>query len=478
MKKIILLTFLLPLIIYSKEVSINEFVKSYIDKTYKIKQDKELLNQAIADVIRTYAIDDIYLYGNGGYTYSKGVSSDSLIPKEKSNIYSFMFGASKTFSDTGTRVKVDTSVSKIDSVAGLSMYSSFIPGLAMMAGQEKTIYMNSLKFSITQPLLKNFFGIIDKSPNQLSTIAKEIREVLNQESFEKELTNAISLYLRWLFLYNQIKMLEDIVKENKDVFRQTEDMVKAGVSNKADLETARVVVIMYEKTLLEVKKSYEAFLEEVKKYCDLNGDDIPLFEFNFNINVQKQDITSIRAIKMVEKYISQVNISLEVAKNKRLPSLDFVTYYTLYGSGDSIGNSYSSLKTSEFFIGLQLSFPLFNFDSRGEIKKLESEYERLMLEKEKTIKDLNAVSDSLLDNIKNLKTIIEKQKEYILSLETKLRYQREQYRQGILSLAEVTRTSSDLANAKLALIGYNVDFYTNYYNYLELTDSIESVFKY
>ena len=255
-------------------------------------------------------------------------------------------------------------------------------------------------------------------------------------------------------------------------------MVKAGVSNKADLETARVVVIMYEKTLLEVKKSYEAFLEEVKKYYDLNGDDIPLFEFNFNINVQKQDITSIRAIKMVEKYISQVNISLEVAKNKRLPSLDFVTYYTLYGSGDSIGNSYSSLKTSEFFIGLQLSFPLFNFDSRGEIKKLESEYERLMLEKEKTIKDLNAVSDSLLDNIKNLKTIIEKQKEYILSLETKLRYQREQYRQGILSLAEVTRTSSDLANAKLALIGYNVDFYTNYYNYLELTDSIESVFKY
>ncbi|HOJ50188.1 MAG TPA: TolC family protein [Spirochaetota bacterium] len=472
-----LLLLILPVFLYSKPVKIDEFVKSYIENSYKIKQEKELLNQSLADIMRANAIDDIYLYGNTGYTYSKGGGKDSLIPTEKSNSYSLIAGLSKAFSDTGTRVKVDTSLVRVNSETGLSMYSAFIPQLAVFAGQEKTFYMNSIKFSVTQPLLKNFFGLVDRYPLEASKLGKDIREIMNEESFEKEITSAISLYLRWLFLSKQIKLVEEIINENRDVFKQAEEMVKSGISSKADLETARVGILMYERTLFEVKKAYETLVEEIKKYYNLSDDDYPAEIEVFDKSISNNyNIDNLRLVKLVDKYISQVSLSLSIAKNKRLPSLDLIGSYTLYGSADSLSKSYSNISTSEFFIGIQLSLPIFDFDVRGEIKKWESEYQRLQLEKEKTLKDINTLAISLFNSLNNTKIIIDKQREYIKSLEIKLGYQRDQYRQGILPLAEVVRTSSDLSNAKLALTNYIVEYQTTYYNYLDLIDKLSGDF--
>lgn len=478
MKKIFLIisifTFFTAQNLSAKVIRLNDFIHAYLKHSEKLKQDFQDVKKAEAGKLKAKAVNDIKLGANGGYTYQKGSDTTSLVPTDNSKIFGGGVSADKLISNWGTRLSLSHSLNHIDSKFGTSMYTSAIPALATYSGKEMQLYSSSFSLSLIQPLLKNMFGFLDRMPGKIAGLQEKIQQIYYTEGVEKRMIEAITLYFNWLYLTQQQDILKDIITNNNSVLRQTRQKVRAGIAQIADLEVARGNVMVYEKSLIDIERDIVRVQNEMGRYLKLEKTDKPddtLLEKSPQLP-QIAIQNNLRSIQMLDLTLKQLSLVLSQRKNETMPDLSLVATYSLSGAKDSLSGAYSNLTTSEWYAGFQFSLPLFNSGAKGAVKESRAEYQKFLLRRTDTIKQLTIAQKNLKNSLKHQEKMLDKQKEYIRSLLKKRRDEKRQYRQGILSLRETVRTINELSNARLQQTGYVIQFHNLYYQYLELVDQI------
>ena len=465
---ILSLSLLLPsLSIRAEVVKLEDFVKAYLEKSIKVEEEKLNVEKSKASTTRSEAIDDFYFKLGGGYTYSK--PGPNFVYQTDASILGLNASLEKVLSATGTRFSASHEMGYV---------ASELNANGTMAGIAPDTYNPNLSIAVTQPLLKNFLGLQDRLPFKLSKINETIQKITYNEALEQAMVDATGLYMEWVYLSKQKEILGEIIRNNENLFSQTQEKVNAGIAQVSDLEVARINVIVYQNTLLEIDNGYQNTLRKMQKYLTISSDKTPqLSLLEEEKSVSPVTMVKSRILETMRLLESQLKINLSAKENALLPSFDAIAAYTVSSSETGLSSAYSGMKTSEFYLGFQFNMPLGNYDARGAAKEVKAEYEKIVLKRLDTEKDLSTNEENLRNTVASYARLVKEQQRYITALNRKLQDENRQYRQGILSLREVTRTSNDLANAKLQLTKYMVDLQNFYYRYQELTDQMLGLYK-
>jgi outer membrane protein TolC len=106
------------------------------------------------------------------------------------------------------------------------------------------------------------------------------------------------------------------------------------------------------------------------------------------------------------------------------------------------------------------------------MKESRADYLKFMEQYENSKKDILNSEKTLKNSVQTYQNLIQAQRRYIESIERKMKDEDKQYRQGMLSLRELSRTTTDLANARLTLTRYLTAYHLYYYQRLGLLDGI------
>lgn len=457
-------------------IKLEDFLKAYLQKSYKLKSD--FLDVMIAKAQKKSAkgADDVKASLSGGYTDSKSGSA-GLYSVDKQKYYSLSATLAKTVTATGTQVSVTHSVNYSKTDIGTSAYSSYIPALASGENITTKGYSGTVTLEVIQPILKNFFGLLDRLPIKVAALNEKIQRTYYEEYIEEEMASAISSYLTWLYLYRQKILLQSIIRGYQSLLYQTQRKVRAGIAERSDLEASRANVLNYQQQLLTVEISYKKQVLAMGKYMlikDSFSPDLSILERTILLPAAKVT-PNLRTLKVLDLSLQQLKLNLDSSQNSILPTLNLVGSVNLSGSGDdSVSKVYNNMKRTEFYLGFELSLYFSNRSARGARDEASAEYKQMLINIQESQKNLNINEKNLRNTVIKQKEVVAKQKAYIGALERKLVDQTRQYRRGSADLDDIISTRNSLSNARLQLIANIVDYHNYFFQYLGLVDKLSS----
>jgi len=399
-KKILVFSVLIILLgsiaVYSKnsnqvnkkiKLTVGKVVNYLLNNNYDVKQILIDYKSSKSPLLSFRGIYDYNLYGEVGRTYENNPRQPSPFEGDSTTINSYGFGVVKKIS-TGTSFNL-----------GFTGYKSSVKNLAGASG-----YQTGLRLEITQELLKNSFGVVDR---------KNEKKILNNEKVQKKLTKQklANLLIDAIIGYWNIAVAEENLKTvnvNYDNSVKTRNLVrkklKLGLSEKEGLLDWKGKVLKSRNNLnLAEKALYDAKLNMVRI---LNLDSSSNIEIGETFVTVAPTITFENALKdAFEKRIDWYNskIAIEnakidygVATSSLLPSLKL----KLAGGNKDFDTDayYSTLNdiNSEYEISLALTYPLENSVAKANMTDAKLNIKKTIVNHYKLKKEIRDEIDSLV----------------------------------------------------------------------------------
>lgn len=183
--------------------------------------------------------------------YSRTVGS-SLLGTYTSTTKNTVFDAntSKTFSQYGTQFEM-----------GLKYQSTTDqPSLGGMTLPNSRSY--GLNFKVSQPLLRNAFGALDKYPLKLKELSDKLATIAFNQQLQGFIEVLVNEYIVWIYLNKDVDILKNQVSKAKKQLEITRKQYNLNASDKLDLITSQQNVLMRENSL---KSKMYALKQQQKK---------------------------------------------------------------------------------------------------------------------------------------------------------------------------------------------------------------------
>ena len=134
------------------------------------------------------------------------------------------------------------------------------PTIGTIALPDSNTY--GLKVQLTQPILKNAFGRADQYPLKLKKRLDDVAKIVYQQQIQDFVSLLTEEYLTWVFLENDVKIVNNQVEKAKKQLVITKKQFKLDAAEQLDVITSKQNVLVRENTLLS--KKYE-LLQQKKK---------------------------------------------------------------------------------------------------------------------------------------------------------------------------------------------------------------------
>ena len=353
-----------------------------------------------------------------------------------------------------TRYRYPTATSPI---AGSPQSSSF-PDF------DKNIYDAGVSLRI--PLYQG--GRLEKNVD-IAKITKLITEGNFRQGRQELVYNLTSTYCKILELEALLKAREQMVTQLEEHRRVTEQFVRAGSSARVNLMKTDVELAHARQQMLAAQNAIAATYallrtlmgaDETYPQFTIAGE--PLFLKAQALEAEGVQI-ALQQRPEYQKARTQAELQqarLELARGKRLPSLDLAGEFT-----ERAGDSFSF--KDNWNVGLRLSYPLFDGGiTRAEIKKGKTELERSQ-------EELRALRLLIVQEVKqaflavaDAEKRVSVSKEAISAAEENLRVEQLKYETG-------DGTTKDVIDAQTALLRANTDWHQASYDLLTAQASLE-----
>lgn len=224
----------------------------------------------------------------------------------------------------------------------------------------------------------------------------------------------LDLYTKTLQYNDEIKTKSEVLRVYEEIFHNKERLFKAGTSDKISVMDEAVKIARTQDDIinskLELKKAlsdlssytrrkYQPVELEVLDFDEMHIPDkiIPISNFEplkAKVAEEKLDLSFSPEHSLEAKYydfeIEKKKAELEMYKRQRFPSFKFYTNYLLYGQDpNNYMSSFSDFKQTSIAFGISGSFSLFDgFKNKANKEKAALEIQRLKLEKEKKLTDI------------------------------------------------------------------------------------------
>lgn len=401
---------------------------------------------------------------NASYTYDEDrLKRSSALLGERSTAVSQQAGLSKTL-PTGTVLSLSASH---DRAAGSSAFNTLNP-----------YHESDASISLTQPLARNFFGIIDRNTVKITRLDIQNAGYTSLDKIEREAADTHKAYWRLLLTYKELALTDEILQSATDLYDAQEKNFNIGL-----LEAPEFYAI--EANLKERQK------DSVLAYNDMNTAS-NLLKYKLNIDreltiepkgvfvfdeisvpfadIMKTALENRRDYKAAKNTVKAMELYVEMKKNSLWPEIDITGTIKKNGLSSEFSESVKEIADKdypEYTVGVTFSFPIENSAARAEYSQGELEKVKALINLKKTeclilvqVHDAYITAKSMHDSTTLLKDAAELQHKKYLGEEDRFKKGRSDTDRLIRYQQDYLRTSlmyfSSLYNYQAALIDLNV----------------------
>ena len=422
-------------------ITLDNYLGIINQKLPEFKQNKIKLEKSKNSVYRSKAIDDFRF--NGSATYSKTEQYSSGLDYTKG--YVFSTGVEKVISQTGTRVSASVDYTQMDTTLDPTA-----------GGITTNAYQPSASITVTQPLLYNFLGKVDRYAKTNAKANFEINKIRTDLQNKALTTYYKKLYVRWIQFESGLLILEKNIKTAKKLENQVRRKVKRGLADNDEVQKAHSATLTYKITYDNYKKELDKLKNELSIFFDIknskpNFDKFSeLYSTSLDLNFKDIDFGETKNSELLKLTLKNLNYSLDVNENKQLPELNLIGSVTQKSNEDSVGNSISNMKDTDYFVGFSMSYSLGNHENKGSLKdvrlSLKETKEDYIITKNSYNKDLSNLQTSKQSYLNQIKF----RKQNLNSLKSQYRTEKTKYNQARLNLSYLIQTENNILAAKMS----------------------------
>ena len=394
----------------------------------------------------------------GGKTGSTTQYSDPGGTKGDIAESSLSAALSKKIVSTGTTVEASGSYYR-------DAYSSF-------GASDSTTYKPAVSVKVTQPLLYNFLGKIDRFTERDAKAKLDIAAIRLSENNKSTLNAYKKLFFQWESSRRILRSSEDSIVNAQLLSSQVERNYRAGLAEDYTYQQTVTSVLSYrgirqqkQTALSTVEKQLAVYIDSEKLTPDGN-DFSGWYKAALDESYSPVPFASTESAKILELTLARCTDAADVYKNALLPELD------VYGSATkkdrSSGAAVSGLSDTDYAIGFSMSYKLGNDAAQAQYESALLQQKSILLERRATENSYRKSLAQIQETAAGKKALIKNKEETLKALELQLASQRKKYGQGRLGISDVITTENSIDSAKIELISLQYDLIANYIDYKDL----------
>ena len=310
---------------------------------------------------------------------------------------------------------------------------------------------------------------------------------LSIEKASEELAAEVSkLYFLSLTTAKQKILIEENIARTKRLSDIVKILVDNGMGKKVDYQRISVSLENLYTHLSNTEATLEQQLNMIQYMLVIpieeniiltDTTEMPLLshmsvKFDFSDHIDIQLLES-------QKEINQLNQKIITAGY--LPSLSFVGQYAYQGYREDFENYFRNSPENKWYsssyIGISLSIPIFDsFEKRSKSRQAKLDYQKTVLRIDDTKERFGVIYQNALNNYKNHKTNVERQKKNIELAETVYQETTLKYREGLASMSDVLQDEMGLSNSQSAYLSALYNYREAELNIMSLNGEIRNLF--
>lgn len=461
----ILIMFMVTCLFAGNSVQENRKTISYEDYIIEIEKSLPELKSNDMDVLsaensvkKAKSADDISLKAGGSAYSNKEYSGITDSGDVKG--YNYYAGLSKTVTSTGTSLSTEYNYSK-------NSYSNF-----STPGYNYTSFEPSISVKLTQPLLYNFFGKVDRYSENNAKMKLEIAKSRLTENNRSVLNSYRKLYFQWVQYNEIVKNLDEAIKNSNILKAQIKRKVDAGLADNDDYQGSVTSVLSYELQRRDYKTALKNIENKLSMYMDITSSMPDKHVFNeyvekvHNAELAEVDFKNTTSAKIMDLTMKNYAYSKGVYENKLLPELNVFTQMT---GKDLSGSQTYGAKDTDYSVGFEFKYYLGNNSAESNLKEIEIQIRSLEYEYRATQNTYRKSLLGYLESIRGITDQLSMKSKTLKAMESKLVTEKKKYNQARLNLSYVIETGNSITSERNNILSLKFQLIGYYIDYLDLT---------
>lgn len=338
-------------------------------------------------------------------------------------------------------------------------------------------YRSALRFSLSQPLLRNAGRAVNEASIQVAQVGQSIDKLKTRLKTIRVIATTDKaywkLYEKWAVLDVKRYQYEYATENLKMVKRR----VKEGLTARVEINRAQIGVAERVDSLIVADTEVKLAERQLQFYLN-NIDDVPIAQNRIipvtEPNLQKYEFDR-KALfnealqNRIDLLTQELKLSADLVKidyleNQTLPAftLDY-QYGALSETGNRFGNSYEDIFSGDYrdwSIGLKFEMPLTNEARKARLDRvIQQRMQRLSTKQLRTLAIKREIHDALDTVEQNWKRILLARKQVLVA---GMNYEAElkQFNEGLRTMTEVLETLTRLGAAQIkevkAIVNYQI----------------------
>lgn len=412
------------------------------------------------------AIFDTIMEGTIDYTDDQRKQS-STIPGTKNITSNYNIGLNKKLR-SGTDVEIDFTNKREWTNSAFVSTNPF--------------HESQIEITLTQPIAKNFFGLIDRGNIEIVKWEIKNSELDSYIKIEDAILLAEKAYWKLVLAQEEFRIKKEMLKKAIRLFNQYRWKLKMGMVETGDVLASEANMHIRESDLLVASNEVKTAGELLRLRLNMNNklrlsplDTLGSEDFNTNL---MQSLET--AFENRRDYLSKKNdlenkkIKLKMKSNSLLPEIDLKATFATNGLDSKYYRALEGVfedSNPKYYVAIEFTYPLENNEA-------ESEYEKVVLEKARSIINLQKTERQLISDIDEKLRELSVNKLNISKMERvenlqkgKLFQEEKRFKYGRSDSDTLIRYQEDLLDAKLRTQKAYLDYKLSILDLMDAEDS-------
>lgn len=320
-------------------------------------------------------------------------------------------------------------------------------------------YSPSIKIEIAQPILRDFFGKLDRYPIKDAEYQLTVAKLKRMIDDNAVLNSYQKLYYQWIMARKLIAFYDEMIRESRNFENQALNRYKNGLIDNDAYQNAVRQTLKYG----EAKDEAEIILKRVLRNIQffIPEENIIPNDNDWNQTLNDSINSEISAVSFLDSVQGQMAYQLKlraeygmtIIKNNSMPDLSIVGNVSLSGLDDNgYFNSFSSMTNLNYFVGLMFSYPIGGRDAKAKMMDAYASLNAVSADYDRANRDFEVQIGIYFDEFQSYKKMIENKKREINSIASRINTQNEKFKQGRLPIDEIINTRLELSKARVELL--------------------------
>ena len=262
------MSFIFPILLFlisisgncEESLSFESYISLISNKLPDIKINLINLEKASNTYVQSRSIEDTYLNANSELFGTGATSNSSTISVDSVSGSLLGIEISKKILDVGTTLAIGFSYQNT-----LTRAHS-LPGNSTSV--DYTTISPNLTLSVSQPLLKNSFGMIDRFSITDARLVRDIQSIQTELDNMNILTSYSKIFFQWIGQLKALLFLSNCINSAAKSEKLLRDQLSAGLIENDDYQSTKNLYLQYISSYLTYEQALKSIIIQLGYYFD------------------------------------------------------------------------------------------------------------------------------------------------------------------------------------------------------------------